>query len=88
MVNVLDYKAIEFPVSKKDFKKIEQKNINVFYYKIDLTYPIHISDENLKNCMDLLLITSKNKSHYVYIKEFNRFMCNKTECKSKKQFCR
>ena len=25
MVNDLDYEDIEFPVSKKDFKKIEQK---------------------------------------------------------------
>ena len=38
--------------------------------------------------MDLLLINNKNKSHYVYIKDFNRFMFNKTKCKSKKHFCR
>ena len=29
--------------------------------------------------MDLLLISDENKSHYVYIKDFNRFMCNKTK---------
>ena len=36
MVNSLDYNGIEFPVSKKYFKKIEKKNdicINVFYYE-------------------------------------------------------
>ena len=38
--------------------------------------------------MDLLLITDKNKSHYVYIKDFNRFMCNKRKCRTKKHFCR
>ena len=38
--------------------------------------------------MDLLLITDKNKPHYVYIKDFNRFMCNKTENWNKKHFCR
>ena len=37
--------------------------------------------------MDLLLI-NENKSHYVYIKDFNRFMCNKTKSKNKKYFCK
>ena len=35
--------------------------------------------------MDLLLISHKNKSH-VYIKDFNRFMFNKTKNKNKKYF--
>ena len=38
--------------------------------------------------MDLLLISDENKSHYVYIKDFNRFMCNKTKNKNKKYFCK
>ena len=38
--------------------------------------------------MDLLLIPNENKSHYVYIKDFNRFMCNKTKNKNKKSFCK
>ena len=36
--------------------------------------------------MDLLMITDENKSHYVYIKDFNRFICNKTNNKNKKHF--
>ena len=27
--------------------------------------------------MNLLLITDENKSHYVYLKDFNIVMCNK-----------
>ena len=38
--------------------------------------------------MDLILIFKENKSHYVYIKDFNRFMFNKTKNKNKKCFCR
>ena len=38
--------------------------------------------------MDLLLITDENKSHYVYIKDFNRFMCNKTKHENKTHFCK
>ena len=36
--------------------------------------------------MDLLLISDENKSSYVYIKDFNRFMCDKTKNKNKKLF--
>ena len=89
MGNNLDYEGIEFPVSGKDFGKIEKKNnicINVFCYENETTYPVHISDQNFKNCADLLLITNENKSHYVYIKYFNRFMCNKTKNKNKRHF--
>ena len=37
--------------------------------------------------MDLLLISDENKSHHVYIKNFNKFMCKKTKNKNKKYFC-
>ena len=37
--------------------------------------------------MDLLLISNKYVSHYVYIKDFEIFMFNKTKCKGKKYFC-
>ena len=60
--------------------------INVLCYENGLTYPVHISDEKFKNCMNLLMITDENKSHYVCIKDFNRFMYNKTKCKNKKHF--
>ena len=38
--------------------------------------------------MDLLLVTIENKSHYVYIKDFDRFMFHKTKNKNKKYFCK
>ena len=38
--------------------------------------------------MDLLLVTDENKSHYLYIKDFNRFMFHKTKNKNKKCFCK
>ena len=64
MVNDLDYEGIEFPVSLKDYSKIEKKNnicINVFCCENDLVYPVYISDQKSKDCMDLLLITDENK---------------------------
>ena len=53
-----------------------------------MTFPIHILDQKLKKSMDLLLIISENKSHFVYIKDFDRFMFHKTKKKNKKCFCK
>ena len=81
MVNDLDYKDIKFIVSKKDDKKIEQKNniyINVLCYENGLTYPVHISKQKFEDYMDLL-INDENKSQYVYIKDFSKFIFNKTK---------
>ena len=91
LINDLDYKRIKFPVSKKDYCRIERQNnicINVFCYENGLTYPLYVPDQKFHNSMDLLLISNENKSHYVYIKGFNRFMCNKTKNKNKKYFCK
>ena len=82
MINDFDYESIIIPVSKNDYDKIKKQNnicINVFCYENGLTYPVYVSDQKFKNSMDLLLITNKNKSNDVYIKDFNRFMCNRTK---------
>ena len=83
--------SLNFLVSKKDCKKIEQENnscINVFCYENGLIYPVHISKPKFEDYIDLLLINDENKSHYVYIKDFNKFMFNKIKHKNKKHFCR
>ena len=36
--------------------------------------------------MNLLIISDKIKSHYVYIKDFNKFMFNKTKTNKKNTF--
>ena len=38
--------------------------------------------------MDLLLIMNENKLHYVHIKDFDRFMFQKTKNKNKKHVCK
>ena len=60
----------------------------MFCQENGLTHLVHISDEKIKNYLDLLMITNKNKSHYVYIKDFDIFMCNKTKNKNKRHICR
>ena len=88
-INDLDYEGIKMPVSKQDFSRLEKKNntcINVFCHENELAFPVYISDQKYENCMDLLLTTKENKSHYVYIKDFNRSVCNETKNKNKKHF--
>ena len=90
-MNSLNYDGIEFPVREKDFSKIETNNnicINKFCYEKRLTFPIYVSDQKFENSMDLLLVIDENKSHYVYIKDFDRFMFHKTKNKNKKYFCK
>ena len=90
-VNNLNYEGIEFPISKKDYCKIETQNktcVNVFCYENKTTYPVRLSDQKFSDSIDLLLISNEFVSHYVYIKELDRFMFNKTKHKGKKYFCR
>ena len=87
----LDYDEIEIPVQEKDFSKIEVKKnicINVFGYENGLVFPIYVSDQKFEYSMKLLLLIDDDKSHYVYIKDFDRFMFHKTKNKNKKWFCR
>ena len=78
----LNYDRTEFPVEEKDFKNIEVQNnicINVFCYENEKVFPIYVSDNKFEDSMDLLLLINDNKSHYVYIKDFNTFMFHKTK---------
>ena len=76
---------------EKGFRKIEKKKnicINVFCYENKLTFPIYVSNQKFENSMDVLLVIYENKSHYVYLKDFNRVIFHKTKSKSKKYFCK
>ena len=78
-------------MQEKDFSKIEVKNnicINVFGYEDELVFPIYVSDQKFKDSMDLLLLIDDDKSHYVYVKDFDRFMFRKTKNDDRKWFCR
>ena len=60
MVNDSDYVDIKFPVSKKDYSRIEKENnvcVNAFCYENDLVYPVNVSRKKIWKMYDLLLIT-------------------------------
>ena len=87
LVKDLNYKDIDFSLSKNDYGKIEERNnisVNIFFYENGLVFHVHISKQKFDDHIDLLLINDENKSHYVYIKDFNRYMFNKKKDKNKK----
>ena len=91
IIKDLNYSSVNFPVSKKDYGKIEILNkicIHVFCYGNKIVYPVYFSNQCFNDCLDLLLISNNFTSHYVYIKDFNRLMFNKTRHKGKKYFCK
>ena len=89
-VKNLDYSGIEFPVTTKQYNKIEKQNeinINVFGYENKQPYPIFVSKEKYEDHIELLLITENENKHDILIKDFNRFMFNQTKHEHKKYFC-
>ena len=89
-IEKLDYTDIEFPVTVKQYKRIEKQNsinVNVFGYELKQPYPIYVSKEKYQDHMELLLITKGENKHYVLMKDFNKFMYNQTKHKERKHFC-
>ena len=75
-----------FPLDINDYEKIVdrfQMQVNAFCYE-NKVYPLYISK---KPYDQTLLITEKGKSHYVFIKDFNRLMLSRTKHKDKKHYC-
>ena len=59
-----------------------------FCYENKVVYPVYLFNQCFNDNMDLLLISNNFVNHYVYIKDFNRLMFNKTKHKGKKYFCK
>ena len=78
-----------FALDISDYEKIEdrfQMLLNAFGYE-NKVYPLYISKKSYNQTLNLLLMTKKDKSHYVFINDFNRLMFSKTKHKDKKHFC-
>ena len=90
-VDTLNYDGIKFPVSIKQIPKIEEQNnisINVIGYENKQRFPLFVSKKVFETTLDLLLIMEDEKQHYVWIKDFNRFMYNQSKHQHRKHFCR
>ena len=73
----------------RDYEIIEERfniNVKVFGYE-NRVFPLYLSKKSNKQELNVLLISNEEKSHYVFIKDFNRLMYSKTKHKDRKHFC-
>ena len=73
----------------RDYEIIEERfniNVNVFGYD-NRVFSIYASKKFNEQELNVLLISNEEKSHYVFIKDFNRLMYSKTKHKDRKHFC-
>ena len=74
----LNTKGINFPMKLKDISKFEKLNpslpgINVFSVSDNNKfYPLRMAEKDCQNTIDLFLYEQDGKSHYSFIKNFNR----------------
>ena len=61
--------------------------INVFGYEDKTAHCIYTSKQTFEIHVDLSQLSNLKNSHYVLIKDFNRFMTNKTKYYDEKHFC-
>ena len=87
--STLEYKGINFPKKARDCELVEEKidiNVKVFGYE-NKFFPLHVSKKSNEQLLNVLLISNEEKSHYAFIKDFNRLLFPKTKDAHKKQFC-
>ena len=60
----------------------------MFSYENGPIFPIYVSDQEFEDSMDLLLLSDDDKSHYMYIKDFNSVCSTKQKIKTKNGFVR
>ena len=63
-----------FPLDISDYEKIEDRfQMQVYVFGCEnKVYPLYFSKKSYDQRLNLLLITEKGKSQYVFIKDFNR----------------
>ena len=75
----------------RDYEIVEERfniNVNVFGYQ-NKVFPLYVSKKSNEQVLNVLLISNDVKSHYAYIKDFNRLMYSEVKTKNvhKKHFC-
>ena len=81
----LNYSDIAFPLELMITTKLKI-DFKCFGYENKI-HSLYISKKSYNQMLNLLLITEKDKSHYVLIKYFNRLMFSRTKHKDRKHYC-
>ena len=89
IASTLDYRRVNFPMKAGDYEIVEERfniSVNVFGYE-NKVFPLYVSKKSNEQVLNVLLISNEEKSHYVFIKDFNRLMYSRTKHKDRKHFC-
>ena len=73
----------------RDYEVVEERfniNVNVFGYE-NKAFPLYVSKKSNEQVLNVLLISSEQNSHCVFIKNFNRLMYSKIKHRDRKHFC-
>ena len=75
----------------RNYEIVEERfniNVNVFGYE-NKVFWLYVPKKSNEQVLNVLLISIEEKSHYVFIKYFNRLMYSevKTKNQHKKHFC-
>ena len=68
----------------RDYKIVEERfnsNVNAFGYQ-NKVFLLYVSKKSNEQELNVLLISNEEKSHYVFIKDFNRLMYSEVKKKS------
>ena len=93
--NELNFTGVNFPVPLNQIPNVEHQNnlsINVFGYSESAgVHPLYLTKDHSASSINLLLITEvkdgKTKSHYCWIKDFNRLCHDQNKHHGKTFFC-
>ena len=74
----------------RNYEIVEERsniNVNVSGYE-NRVFPLYVTNKSNEQVLNVLLISNDGKSHYVYIKDFNRLVYSKVKTKDvhKKHF--
>ena len=91
----LDFTGIEFPTPLNQIPNVEHQNnlsVNVFGYSESAgIHPLYLTKDHTRDPINLLLITKvedgKTKSHYCWIRDFNRLCFEQNKHHGKTFFC-
>ena len=91
IASTLDYRGINFPIKACDYEIVDKRfNIygNLLGYQ-NKVFRLYVSKKSNEKVLNVLLISNEEKSHYVFIKHFNRLMYSevKTKNQHKKHLC-
>ncbi|CAG2250936.1 unnamed protein product [Mytilus edulis] len=90
-VNSVNMTGIEYPTPLSQISQFEKQNttisVNIFGYEEGEIYPLYITKKTFCHHVNILYLKENNKSHYVLINNFNRFLSRTKKHREEHFFC-